>query len=470
MTPSSAVGATGGAPPAEGRTGARYRLSRSEEKTTLTEDIAMAAPAAQAGSVAPMIGKVAPAAAGTRTRLYTKAHPKFIQMRLWMARETSMAASTPVIWAPISTMLAASMAMSVPLPMARPRSAWARAGASLMPSPTMATICPASCSVFTWRALLPGMTSAITNSSERPSFSATELAVVLLSPVTIHVEMPMELSLLRSARLSGRGASAMPKTPATWRSIATRTAVLAWASSEPVAACTSAVMPLTFISSIHSLVPTRTCRPSTLQCRPFPEVASNSVGVPRNMSSSLPAVPPLLFIMVRWAYTTRARPRGCSLLVSAAPVSRTISGRASFVPSLTASVTCGFPSVRVPVLSKIMAVTFLACSMASPSLMRTPCLAATPVPTMMAVGTARPMAQGQATTIVAIPMLRAKASGVRSLIHCGGTTPVAAATSHPLNTDTEMATIVGTNTRLIPSASAWMGGLEAWASSIILTI
>ena len=37
---------------------------------------------------------------------------------------------------------AAAMAPSVPLPMARPTSAWARAGASLMPSPTIPTVLP----------------------------------------------------------------------------------------------------------------------------------------------------------------------------------------------------------------------------------------------------------------------------------------------------------------------------------------
>ena len=41
---------------------------------------------------------------------------------------------------------AASMATSVPVPMARPTSAWARAGASLMPSPTMPTRRPSACS------------------------------------------------------------------------------------------------------------------------------------------------------------------------------------------------------------------------------------------------------------------------------------------------------------------------------------
>ncbi len=38
------------------------------------------------------------------------------------------------------------MATSVPVPMARPRSAWARAAASLTPSPTMATTLPSACS------------------------------------------------------------------------------------------------------------------------------------------------------------------------------------------------------------------------------------------------------------------------------------------------------------------------------------
>ena len=44
----------------------------------------------------------------------------------------------------IRTMSALSMATSVPAPMARPTSARARAGASLTPSPTMATFRPSS--------------------------------------------------------------------------------------------------------------------------------------------------------------------------------------------------------------------------------------------------------------------------------------------------------------------------------------
>src|SRR5262249_1164493 len=45
-----------------------------------------------------------------------------------------------------STMLPASLAAVVPVFMATPTSAWARAGASLTPSPVMATSLPPSCS------------------------------------------------------------------------------------------------------------------------------------------------------------------------------------------------------------------------------------------------------------------------------------------------------------------------------------
>ena len=54
------------------------------------------------------------------------------------------------------------MATSVPVPIARPRSAWASAAASLTPSPTMATTLPSACSRLTTSTLSAGSTSAIT--------------------------------------------------------------------------------------------------------------------------------------------------------------------------------------------------------------------------------------------------------------------------------------------------------------------
>ena len=60
------------------------------------------------------------------------------------------------------------------------------------------------------------------------------------------------------------------------------------------------------------------------------------------------------------------------------------------------SVTWGFPSVMVPVLSNTIASTFRAISRLSASLIRMPHSAPFPMPTMIAVGVANPNAQGQA--------------------------------------------------------------------------
>lgn len=66
------------------------------------------------------------------------------------------------------------------------------------------------------------------------------------------------------------------------------------------------------------------------------------------------------------------------------------------------------PSVKVPVLSKTTVVILLACSKISARLMMIPKEAAIPVPTITAVGVARPRAHGHAITSVEIPKLSAK--------------------------------------------------------------
>jgi len=71
------------------------------------------------------------------------------------------------------------------------------------------------------------------------------------------------------------------------------------------------------------------------------------------------------------------------------------------------SFTSGYPDVRVPVLSKTIVVIELIFSRISAPLIRIPYEAATPVPTMTAVGVANPRAQGQAMTSVEIPKLKA---------------------------------------------------------------
>ncbi|MNT22252.1 hypothetical protein D3C72_1576310 [compost metagenome] len=79
-----------------------------------------------------------------------------------VARESWMARSTPRTSPETSVRSEASMATSVPVPMAMPTSAWARAGASLMPSPTMATFWPSAWKRLTQSALCSGRTSATT--------------------------------------------------------------------------------------------------------------------------------------------------------------------------------------------------------------------------------------------------------------------------------------------------------------------
>src|SRR5258708_2574807 len=79
-----------------------------------------------------------------------------------------MAASTSSGSLRISTIWAVSMATPVPAPIAMPRSACARAGASFTPSPTIAVNSPSACNSCTSLALSAGSTSAKTRSSATP--------------------------------------------------------------------------------------------------------------------------------------------------------------------------------------------------------------------------------------------------------------------------------------------------------------
>ena len=78
-----------------------------------------------------------------------------------VARLKSMAVAASSRESFISTTSAESMAMSVPAPMAMPMSARVSAGASLMPSPTMATLWPCSCKRRMTASFCVGSTSAM---------------------------------------------------------------------------------------------------------------------------------------------------------------------------------------------------------------------------------------------------------------------------------------------------------------------
>ena len=113
------------------------RRSRSELETTTTLERAIAAPASK--------GLRYPSAArGRAATLYAKAQKRLPLMVLRVRRDRRMASAAERRSPETRVMSDASIAMSVPVPIARPRSAWARAGASLTPSPTIATTRPSS--------------------------------------------------------------------------------------------------------------------------------------------------------------------------------------------------------------------------------------------------------------------------------------------------------------------------------------
>ena len=114
--------------------------------------------------------------------------------------------------------------MSVPAPIAIPMSARMSAGASLIPSPTIATLCPCSCKARICASFSVGRTSEMTVSI--PTCLRIASAVTRLSPVSMTTEMPISRSLLIAARLSSRTVSATAMMPASLPSRAKRSGVL----------------------------------------------------------------------------------------------------------------------------------------------------------------------------------------------------------------------------------------------------
>src|SRR6266542_1794355 len=190
-----------------------------------------------------------------------------------VARESSIAVTTPASEPEIRVMSAASMATSVPVPMASPMSAWARAGASLMPSPTMPTRRPSPCSRRISSALRSGSTSARTR--RMPTWRATAAAVRALSPVIITTLRPSRRNAATAAAESSLTVSATPITPAARPSTATRIAVLP--SPARPAATGSRLAGSMPASASSRAVPTRTSRPAMVARTPLPVTESNPV-------------------------------------------------------------------------------------------------------------------------------------------------------------------------------------------------
>ena len=225
------------------------------------------------------------------------------------------------------------------------------------------------------------------------------------------------------------GVSAMPTRPTSRWLSARKITVLPDDSSSCFSDCTSGGMS-TWCCVSHVCVPTSTRSGPTIHERPMPGTASNSDGVASAVSGQLRC----------WCVTI-ALPIGCSLADSAlankrknsrssngatTPVlvdaqldgcttrvfngtgrhteSVTLSLPASTSatsvssPSLSRDLALAVPCVRVPVLSNTTAVILYACSSVLPPLIRMPFIAPRPVPTITAVGVAKPSAHGHATT------------------------------------------------------------------------
>ena len=197
-----------------------------------------------------------------------------------------------------------------------------------------------------------------------------------------------------------------------------------------------------FLSLISLLFPSRTSLPSILTAIPCPGIALNSSNDFNSRFFSS-------------AFFTIASPNGCSDPFSALAAS--INNSSSEISSAIISVTTGFPSVIVPVLSKTIVLIWCAVSNASPPFIRTPCSAPFPVPTIIAVGVASPNAQGHAITSTAINIVSAN-------------TGVSPAISHPRADNIARPITVGTKYADITSASLAIGALLPWASSTNFTI
>ena len=120
-------------------------------------------------------------------------------------------------------MLPASRAAMVPVFMATPTSAWASAGASLVPSPHIATSLPCACSSRISFSLSSGVAWA--RKSSTPASAAIAAAVSGLSPVIITVRMPIRRSSAKRSRMPPLTMSLRWMTPSSLPSLATASGV-----------------------------------------------------------------------------------------------------------------------------------------------------------------------------------------------------------------------------------------------------
>ena len=271
------------------------------------------------------------------------------------------------------------IATSVPVPMAMPTSAAASAGASLTPSPAMATTRPCPRRRCTTAPFCSGRTSAST--SVMPSLAATACAVVRLSPVSMTMRMPSARRLASAAGVVALIGSATAMIPAGRPSTATNIAVAPSRRSASARASRSALG--TPRSSNRPALPTATA--------PAADRAGDALAGDRRETGRV--------LQFDAAFLGRGDDRGGERVFARALEAgaerqhrRFVEARRPAPPRRRAA--CLRSSV--PVLSTTSVSIFSSRSSASAFLISTPAVAPLPTPTMIDIGVARPSAQGQA--------------------------------------------------------------------------
>ena len=157
--------------------------------------------------------------------------------------------------------------------MAIPTSARVSAGASFIPSPTMATF-PCSMSFLITASFPSGSTPATTSST--PACSAIAFAVISLSPVSMTTWIPIFLSSLTACGVSSFMVSATAIIPISLLSFVKRTGVLPCAANLSRASLINASV-LSRIPVINFAFPPATVSAPSFAFSPFPGKISNSV-------------------------------------------------------------------------------------------------------------------------------------------------------------------------------------------------
>ena len=161
-----------------------------------------------------------------------------------------------------STMLPASFAACVPLFITTATSACASAGASLVPSPVIATSLPCAWMSRISLSFASGVTSA--RKSSTPASAAIEAAVSLLSPVIMIVLMPIRRSSAKRSLMWVLTMSFNSITPRTCRPSATTSGVAprrATSSTRALTSGSSAPPCGTIQAPMASIAPLRSSRP-----------------------------------------------------------------------------------------------------------------------------------------------------------------------------------------------------------------